>query len=128
MQPSLEINHNGKDSQFDRTGKRAMSPSSIIASFERMNAARKGREPLATIEMTEEMIEDAIEKYAAAAYRCKQAGFEMCMIHGGHGNNFQFASPLYNKRTDKWGGSLENRTRLPLKSLTGYVNVWAKIL
>ena len=118
VQPSLEINHNGKDSQFDRTGKRAMSPSSVIASFEKINAAKKGREPLPTIEMTEEMIEDAIEKYAAAAYRCKQAGFEMCMIHGGHGNLIsQFASPLYNKRTDKWGGSLENRTRFTIEVL-----------
>ncbi|HHX75042.1 MAG TPA: FAD-dependent oxidoreductase [Firmicutes bacterium] len=118
VQPSLEINHNGKDSHFDKTGRPAYSPSSMITNFERMRAREAGREPVATIEMDHAKIKETIEKYAAAAYRCKRAGFKMCMIHGGHGNLIsQFASPLYNKRTDEYGGSLENRARFTLEVL-----------
>lgn len=117
-QPSLEINHNGKDSQFEKTGKRAISSSSFIPSFEMMRAKQHGREPLPTIKMDHAKIRETVEKYAAAAYRCKRAGFKMCMIHGGHGNLIsQFASLLYNKRTDEYGGSLENRARFAIEVL-----------
>ncbi|MBW1913052.1 MAG: FAD-dependent oxidoreductase, partial [Deltaproteobacteria bacterium] len=52
----------------------------------------------------------------AAAFRLKRAGFDMTMLHGGHGWLLaQFLSPFSNKRTDAYGGSLENRARFPLK-------------
>ena len=77
-----------------------------------------GREPIPTIEMDHAKIKETVEKYAVAAYRCKRAGFKMCMIHGGHGNLIsQFASPLYNKRKDDYGGSLENRARFAIEVL-----------
>jgi 2,4-dienoyl-CoA reductase-like NADH-dependent reductase (Old Yellow Enzyme family)/thioredoxin reductase len=115
---SLEINHNGKDSDYDRTGRAAFSPSSIIPSAEIWRARMHGREPVPTIEMDHAKINEAVEMYANAAYRCKRAGFKMCMIHGGHGNLIsQFASRLYNKRTDDYGGSLENRTRFAIEVL-----------
>ncbi len=117
-QPSLEINHNGKDSQFEKTGHKAYSASSFIASRERFAAAAHNREPYYTIEMTKEKIRETIDKFAMAAYRCKRAGFKMCMVHGGHGNLIsQFSSPLYNHRTDEYGGSLENRTRFTIEVL-----------
>jgi 2,4-dienoyl-CoA reductase-like NADH-dependent reductase (Old Yellow Enzyme family)/pyruvate/2-oxoglutarate dehydrogenase complex dihydrolipoamide dehydrogenase (E3) component len=117
-QPSLEINHNGKDSQFERTGRAPFSSSSFIPSFEMMRAKQHGREPIPTIEMDHPKIKETIEKYAAAAYRCKRAGFKMGMIHGGHGNLIsQFVSHLYNKRTDDYGGSLENRARFAIEVL-----------
>ncbi|HSW39135.1 MAG TPA: FAD-dependent oxidoreductase, partial [Acidobacteriota bacterium] len=115
---SLEINHNGKDSQFEKTGKPAFSPSSIIPSSELWRAEVYGRKPIPTVEMDVEKIRDTVEKYAAAAYRCKRAGFKMCMIHGGHGNLIsQFASRLYNRRKDNYGGSLENRARFAIEVL-----------
>ncbi len=115
---SLEINHNGKDSDFDKTGRPAWSPSSIIASSERWRAEAHGREPVPTREMDPATIKRTVDLYAAAAFRCKRAGFRMCMIHGGHGNLIaQFASPLYNKRTDDYGGPLENRARFALEVL-----------
>ncbi|MCR4434639.1 MAG: FAD-dependent oxidoreductase [Clostridiales bacterium] len=118
VQPSLEINHNGKDSQFEKTGKPAYSASSIIASNELWRARMQGREPIPTIAMDHAKIKETVEMYAAAAYRCKRAGFKMCMIHGGHGNLIsQFSSPLYNKRTDEYGGSLENRARFTIEVL-----------
>jgi 2,4-dienoyl-CoA reductase-like NADH-dependent reductase (Old Yellow Enzyme family)/thioredoxin reductase len=64
-------------------------------------------------EMTKEMIYHIIESFGKAAALCKRAGFNMVMIHAGHGWLFnQFLSPLENKRTDEFGGSLENRARL----------------
>jgi 2,4-dienoyl-CoA reductase-like NADH-dependent reductase (Old Yellow Enzyme family)/thioredoxin reductase len=115
---SLEINHNGKDSQFEKTGKAAFSSSSMIPSSELWRAKQFGRDPIPTIEMDHAKIHETVEKYATAAYRCKRAGFKMCMIHGGHGNLIsQFASTLYNKRMDEYGGSLENRARFALEVL-----------
>jgi 2,4-dienoyl-CoA reductase-like NADH-dependent reductase (Old Yellow Enzyme family)/NADPH-dependent 2,4-dienoyl-CoA reductase/sulfur reductase-like enzyme len=115
---SLEINHNGKDSDCGKTGRPAISPSSFIPSSEIWRAKMQGREPLPTIEMDHAMIRETVEKYAVAAYRCKRAGFRMCMIHGGHGNLIsQFASPLYNKRKDDYGGSLQNRARFAIEVL-----------
>ena len=65
--------------------------------------------------MTKEELELVADHYADAAELIKGAGFDMVLIHGGHGWLLdQFLSPLYNKRTDEFGGSLENRARFPL--------------
>jgi 2,4-dienoyl-CoA reductase-like NADH-dependent reductase (Old Yellow Enzyme family)/thioredoxin reductase len=65
--------------------------------------------------MDEDMIEDITESYGLAAAFVKRAGFQCCQIHGGHGWLLsQFLSPLTNQRTDKYGGSLENRARFPM--------------
>ena len=66
-------------------------------------------------EMTEEQIYWVADKYAEAAKNARDLGFDMVMLHGGHGWLIhQFISPVTNKRTDKWGGSLENRMRFCL--------------
>ncbi len=63
-------------------------------------------------ELTEELIHEIIEAYGEKAALARKAGFEMVMVHGGHGWLInQFLSPYFNKRTDKYGGSLENRVR-----------------
>ncbi|MDR3766452.1 MAG: FAD-dependent oxidoreductase, partial [Butyricicoccus sp.] len=65
--------------------------------------------------MTEEEILRTAEAFGNAAALVKQAGFDMILIHGGHGWLLgQFMSPSMNHRTDRWGGSLENRMRFPL--------------
>ena len=65
--------------------------------------------------MTEEEIMHTAEAFGRAAGLVKQAGFDMVLIHGGHGWLLgQFMSPSMNHRTDRWGGSLENRMRFPL--------------
>ncbi len=66
-------------------------------------------------EMNEEKIMKTIGQYADAAKKLKLTGFDMCMIHGAHGwLPAQFLSPETNKRTDRFGGSLENRMRFPV--------------
>ncbi|MCL2124527.1 MAG: FAD-dependent oxidoreductase [Oscillospiraceae bacterium] len=65
--------------------------------------------------MDEEWIERLIKCHADAALFAKQCGFGMITLHGGHGWLLaQFMSPRDNKRTDRWGGSIENRMRFPL--------------
>jgi NADPH-dependent 2,4-dienoyl-CoA reductase/sulfur reductase-like enzyme len=65
--------------------------------------------------MPEELILETIGKYARAAAWAKACGFGMVTIHAGHGWLLsQFLSSKVNTRTDKWGGSPENRARLPV--------------
>ncbi|NLV50798.1 MAG: FAD-dependent oxidoreductase [Clostridiales bacterium] len=66
-------------------------------------------------EMPEDMILGIIEAYGSAAALARRAGFGMVTIHGGHGWLLhQFWSAQVNTRKDRWGGSFENRMRLPL--------------
>lgn len=64
--------------------------------------------------MTEEIIQETIDDFVRGAKYAKSVGFGMVTVHGGHGWLIhQFMSPTSNQRTDRWGGSLENRLRLP---------------
>ena len=68
--------------------------------------------------LTEDMIKEIVEAYGQTATLAKRAGFEMLMIHGGHGWLInQFLSPYFNHRHDAYGGSLENRCRLAIEVL-----------
>jgi 2,4-dienoyl-CoA reductase-like NADH-dependent reductase (Old Yellow Enzyme family) len=69
-------------------------------------------------EMSEEEIEEILAAYGAAAARAIAAGLDGVEFHLSHGYlPWQFLSPLYNKRTDQWGGSEENRLRFPVEAL-----------
>jgi 2,4-dienoyl-CoA reductase-like NADH-dependent reductase (Old Yellow Enzyme family) len=62
--------------------------------------------------LEENEIWDIIKAFGATTKRAIEAGFDGVEIHGAHGFlNQNFLSPLFNKRTDKWGGSIENRLR-----------------
>ena len=69
-------------------------------------------------EMTHKDIQEVIGKFADAARRIKEAGLDMIHLHGAHGYLLgSFLSPYSNKRTDEYGGSLENRARFHLELL-----------
>ena len=66
--------------------------------------------------MTDADIEELKEAWAQATRRSVKAGFDVIEIHNAHGYLlFEFLSPVSNKRTDRYGGSFENRTRLTLE-------------
>lgn len=68
--------------------------------------------------LTRPVMEQIADTYAMAAEAAVQCGFDMILIHGGHGLILsQFLSPLFNRRTDEFGGSVENRVRFPLMIL-----------
>ncbi len=68
--------------------------------------------------LTKSKMEEIAAAYGNVAGLAKRAGFEMIMIHGGHGWLLnQFFSPYFNQRTDEYGGSLENRCRFAIDVL-----------
>jgi 2,4-dienoyl-CoA reductase-like NADH-dependent reductase (Old Yellow Enzyme family) len=63
-------------------------------------------------------IEDMVAAFGRAARRAKEAGFDAVQIHAAHGYlHSQFLSPAFNRRTDAYGGSVENRARVVLETL-----------
>lgn len=69
-------------------------------------------------QMSEVDIERAIRQFAFSSAKVREAGFTGVQLHAAHGYLIsQFLSPLSNQRTDKWGGSLENRARFLLRTL-----------
>lgn len=111
--PSLELSHSGMYAgtyMTDKNKQKSMNqwgPSDAVRS--------DGVEVKA---LSREMIADIVAAYKETAGLAKRAGFEMLMIHGGHGWLVnQFLSPYFNKRTDEYGGTLENRCRFAVEIL-----------
>ncbi len=106
--PSLELSHSG---QFAGTYMTDKSKQSGLNQWGPSDTVRA--DGIVVKALTKEMIKDIVIAYGHVAGLAKRAGFEMLMIHGGHGWLInQFLSPLFNKRSDEYGGSLENRCRL----------------
>ncbi|MCW3078913.1 NADPH dehydrogenase NamA [Segetibacter sp.] len=74
-------------------------------------------------------IEKVVDDFRTAANRALEAGFKVVEIHAAHGYLLhEFFSPLSNQRTDEYGGSLENRTRILLEIVDAINEVWPKHL
>lgn len=105
--PSVELSHSGQYAGtylVDKNKKQGLSQWGVSPSVR--------PDGLEVKELTQEIIDDIVKSYEEVAGLAKRAGFEMIMVHGGHGWLInQFLSPYFNKRTDKYGGSLENRVR-----------------
>jgi len=115
-----EVNHSGLDAAWDFNHLPAIGPTAQYMPMEMMKAAQSGRPPVRAEAMTYEQIKKIQQQYIDAAYRCKRAGMNSIFLHGGHANCIgQFSSPLYNHRTDEYGGSLENRARFCAEILEG---------
>jgi len=118
---SIELNHGGRFAE-PRTlqGRSPIAPSPIPSETAMMWAQMHGEKlNYRVIEMNQDHIDMVVDHYAAACNRCLQAGMKMVMIHGAHGHMLgQFLSPYTNKRSDRYGGSLENRARFAIEVLT----------
>lgn len=80
-------------------------------------------------EMTIDDIRGVVEAFANAAQRALAAGFDVVELHAAHGYLLQtFLSPLSNRRTDAYGGSLENRMRMPRQVIEAVRRVWPERL
>jgi 2,4-dienoyl-CoA reductase-like NADH-dependent reductase (Old Yellow Enzyme family) len=78
-------------------------------------------------ELTVEEIRGLVDAFAAAAQRARRIGLDVIELHAAHGYLLhQFLSPLSNKRTDRYGGSLENRMRAPLEVARAVREAWPK--
>ncbi len=106
----MQLSHPGRQTMAN-LGQQALAPSAIaldLGSFSKMFATPKA--------MTEDDIQEVIRRFATSARLAEKAGFTGVQIHGAHGYLLsQFLSPLSNHRSDRWGGSLENRARLLLE-------------
>lgn len=109
--PSIELQHSGMSANPGVITPELGASSSIIYGPSAMEV-----NGVQIQEMPEEMILEIIEKFANAAAFVQNSGFGMVMVHGGHGWLInQFLSDRVNKRTDRWGGSIENRARLAVE-------------
>ncbi|MEW6227218.1 MAG: FAD-dependent oxidoreductase [Bacillota bacterium] len=103
---AIQLYHGGRQTTSNVTGQPIVAPSPIPD-------PTKGETPK---ELSKDEIAGLVKTFAEAARRAKAAGFDAVEVHGAHGYLInEFLSPYSNKRTDEYGGSLENRMRFPLE-------------
>ncbi len=102
----MQINHAGRDAAEEITGFVPVAPSAVP----------NPENGIIPHELTAGEIAGVVSAFRAAALRVKEAGFDGVEIHSAHGYLLnQFFSPLTNKRTDEYGGSVSNRIRIHLE-------------
>lgn len=105
---AIELAHNGLDANnlFSRLPPLGPRPVGTLGGT--------GYDPVQARRMDREDIRNVRRWHCAAALRAKRAGFDLIYVYAGHGLSLpiQFILRRYNDRTDEYGGSLENRTRL----------------
>lgn len=103
---AVQLYHAGRQSHSSIIGELPVAPSAIQDPL-------IGQTPR---ELSTSEVEELVEKFAQAARRCKETGYDAIELHGAHGYLInQFLSPFSNKRTDKYGGNFNNRLRFPLE-------------
>jgi len=108
--------------QLAHAGRKAELPGEEIISASPIQFSERYQVPK---EMTKEDIKTVVKSFKDAALRAKLAGFDIIEIHAAHGYLInQFLSPLTNKRTDEYGGSVENRARILVEIIKAVREVW----
>ena len=111
--PSLELSHSGMFAGTYMTDKGRQHSLSQWGPSDTVRA-----DGVQVKALTKDMISEIVTSYGHVAGLAKRAGFEMLMIHGGHGWLInQFLSPMFNRREDEYGGTLENRCRFAIEVL-----------
>lgn len=108
----MQINHPGRQMPA-ALGQSTLAPSSVALDLGRLS--KQFPQPR---EMTANDIAEVQSRFVTTAVLAEKAGFTGVEIHAAHGYLLsQFLSPLSNRRTDSWGGSLQNRARLLLETV-----------
>lgn len=109
---SIQLNHAGRQAVCEaNSGAKPIAPSAVPCPF--TSAYDPGAIPS---ELSVAEIQDVVRSFAIAGLRAKLAGFDIIELHFAHGYLIhQFMSPLANKRTDEYGGSLEGRLRFGIE-------------
>ncbi len=108
----LQLNHPGRQ-MMKNLGQESFAPSAVA-----IDLGKHSTMFAAPTAMTERHICEVIARFATSAKLAEQAGFSGVQIHAAHGYLLsQFLSPLTNKRSDRWGGSLENRARILIDTI-----------
>ena len=116
--PSIEFSHSG---QYAGTYLTDKNKKESLCQWGPSEGTRPDGRPVKAL--SKEQIADIVKSYGEAATLAKRAGYEMIMIHAGHGWLInQFLSPYFNHRTDEYGGSLENRIRFAREVLQAVRN------
>ncbi len=115
---AVQLSHAGRQAALPREGKIASNDAALNFAWSQSHAITYANqdEKVRTVHVltTDEVIQ-IVDEFSEAAWRLMQAGFDFVELHAAHGYLIsQFMSPLLNKRTDRFGGSFENRMRLPL--------------
>lgn len=111
--PSLELSHSGMYAGTYMTDKSRQKEMNQWGPSDTVRA-----DGVQVRALSKEQIDEIVASYGHVAGLAKRAGFEMLMVHGGHGWLInQFLSPMFNKRDDAYGGCLENRCRLAIEVL-----------
>ena len=109
----LQINHAGNKALPELIEGDVVSSSSVKTKDTDFASAIIPRE------LSEKEVEEVIHAFGETTRRAIEAGFDGIEIHGAHGFLLQnFVSPFFNKRQDKWGGTLENRLQFPVEVVT----------
>ena len=108
----MQLNHPGRQ-MMKNLGQQTLAPSAVALDLgKHSNLFAMPRA------MTEQDIDEVIGRFVSAARLAERAGFSGVQIHAAHGYLLsQFLSPLTNRRTDGWGGPLENRARLLIETV-----------
>ena len=110
---SIQLGHGGGHTRRDICGETPVAPSAIPHPVYEVT-----NETIVPEAMTRERIAETVAAFARAGARAKAAGFDCVEIHAAHGYLIsQFVTPFENRRTDEYGGSLENRARFGLEVL-----------
>ena len=110
---SIQLGHGGGHTREDICGEPPIAPSAIPHFVYEVTG-----ETIVPLEMTTARIEETTQSFVAAARRAQEAAFDFVELHAAHGYLIsQFLCPAENRRTDDYGGSLENRARFGLDIL-----------
>ncbi len=112
--PSIEFSHSG---QYAGTYLTDKAKKAALCQWGPSDGVRPDGMPVKGL--SQEQIADIVKAYGKTAALAKRVGYEMIMVHAGHGWLInQFLSPWFNKREDEYGGCLENRVRFAREILT----------